>query len=395
MITRTDSLKQGDVTPNRSLGREHRDTSHQLRARPALPRTGQGGSDAPHLAAGSETGAPLKPARFFACGEDWAYYFLGAKLLLWLVLLATTFVAPAAVTGVGPIRITVDDLNRALPFYTEVLPFQQVAVYEERGPAFEKLTSIAGAHTRVATLQIGDEQIELVDWLNAEGRPLPSDSRSFDHWFQHIAIVVSDMDRAYEHLRLHKVKHVSTAPQTLPDWNPNAGGIRAFYFRDPEDHVLEIIWFPVGKGDPKWRRARAAGPEAGAPLFLGIDHTAIVVNDTERSLTFYRDQFGLKVAGTSENHGIEQERLNQVFGARLLITGLRAPKGPGIEFLEYITPPGGRPIPADRHANDLSFWTVRLQDDGLAESRLIADPDGHSLLLSPIKPASRIAHAAD
>jgi len=49
------------------------------------------------------------------------------------------------------------------------------------------------------------------------------------------------MDKAYELLRRAKVKHVSTAPQTLPAWNKDAGGIKAFYFRDPEDHVLEII----------------------------------------------------------------------------------------------------------------------------------------------------------
>jgi len=78
--------------------------------------------------------------------------------------------------------------------------------------------------------------------------------------------------KAYEHLRRAKVKHVSTAPQTLPAWNKDAGGIKAFYFRDPEDHVLEIIWFPAGKGDPKWQ-------QPGTNLFLGIDHTAIVVSD--------------------------------------------------------------------------------------------------------------------
>lgn len=81
------------------------------------------------------------------------------------------------------------------------------------------------------------------------------------------------MDKAYEHLRRAKVKHVSTAPQTLPSWNKDAGGIKAFYFRDPEDHVVEIIWFPPGKGDPKWQRL---GSKPGAPLFLGIDHSAAV-----------------------------------------------------------------------------------------------------------------------
>src|ERR1041385_4231969 len=105
-------------------------------------------------------------------------------------------------------------------------------------------------------------------------------------------------------------------------------------------------------------------PESGFPLFLGIDHTAIVVSDTEKSLAFYRDLLGLRVAGESENYGVEQEHLNQVFGARLRITGLRAEHGPGIEFLEYITPPGGRPLPADAKANDLVFWNTDLLADG-------------------------------
>ncbi len=55
------------------------------------------------------------------------------------------------------------------------------------------------------------------------------------------------------------------------------------------------------------------------------------------------------MAGTSENHGLEQERLNNVFGARLRITALRAARGPGVELLEYLAP---RTWPADaaRHA---------------------------------------------
>jgi catechol 2,3-dioxygenase-like lactoylglutathione lyase family enzyme len=211
------------------------------------------------------------------------------------------------------------------------------------------------------------------------------------------------MDQAYEQLRSHKVKQVSTAPQTLPEWNKGAAGIKAFYFRDPEDHVLEIIFFPAGKGDPKWQRATDK-------LFLGIDHTAIVVSDTEKSLAFYRDVLGLRVAGESENYGVEQEHLNQVFGARLHITGLRAEHGPGIEFLEYITPPGGRDLAADAKANDLVFWDTHVAVDevaklsgklheggvafvskpGSAHSQIIRDPDGHAIELdSTEKPVTR------
>jgi catechol 2,3-dioxygenase-like lactoylglutathione lyase family enzyme len=204
------------------------------------------------------------------------------------------------------------------------------------------------------------------------------------------------MDRAYEHLRRHKVKHVSTGPQTLPDWNKDAGGIRAFYFRDPEEHVLEIIWFPPGKRDPKWQRA---DQETAVPLFLGVDHTAMVVSDTDKSLSFYTNVLGLHVVGGAENYGTEQEHLNQVFGARLRITALRAERGPGIEFLEYITPPGGRPLPADAKASDLTFWSTHLVADGFSflsngrggmnarpvstsgasGSFIVRDPDGHAL----------------
>jgi catechol 2,3-dioxygenase-like lactoylglutathione lyase family enzyme len=169
-----------------------------------------------------------------------------------------------------------------------------------------------------------------------------------------VAITLRDMDEAYRHLRKHKVEHSSSGPQRLPDWNKKAGGIKAFYFKDPDGHHLEVLQFPPDKGDSRWHKKRDR-------LFLGIDHTAIVVADTEASLGFYRDRMGLKVVGESENHGTEQEHLNNVFGARLRITTLRAAKGPGIEFLEYLTPRDGRPLPPDSRANDLWHWQVRLR----------------------------------
>src|SRR5436190_1987994 len=146
-----------------------------------------------------------------------------------------------------------------------------------------------------------------------------------------VGMTVSDMDQAFQKLRALKVQYVSTGPQTLPPSIKAAAGIKAFYFRDPDQHNLEIIYFPPGKGDPRWQ-------EKTDKLFLGIDHTAIGISNTDASLKFYRDLLGLRKAGESENFGTEQEHLNQVFGAHLRITGMRAASGPGIEFLEYLTP---------------------------------------------------------
>ena len=311
-----------------------------------------------------------------------------------------TLAATPAVTAVGPIELTVSDLDASVKFFTEVLTFRKVGETETMGEGYEHLEGVFGAHVRRATLVLGDESIVLTEYLAPRGKGRPETQRSNDRWFQHVAIIVSDMDAAYRRLRTYKVEHASTAPQTLPAWNPNAGGIAAFYFRDPDGHALEILHFPPGKGRPKW--------QAKDRLFLGIDHTAIVVEDTDRSLAFYRDLLGLKVAGGAENWGIEQERLNNVFGAHLRITSLTAGTGPSIEFLQYLAPVDGRPYPADERPNDLIHWqttlkardveaaaaslrragvpmvssgTVALPDRtlGFTKALIVRDPDGHAM----------------
>ena len=254
------------------------------------------------------------------------------------------------ISAVGAIGMTVSDMDRSIAFFSDVLSFQTTTDVEVSGRAYEQLQGLFGLRMRVVRMQLGEEEIALIQYLSPpDGKPIPVDSRSNDLWFQHIAIVVSDMDAAYQHLRQHAIQHVSPAPQTIPEWNTAAAGIRAFYFRDPDGHNLELIYFPPGKGQPKWQLPTGR-------LFLGIDHTAIAVRDTQQSLRFYRDVLGLDVAGESENYGIEQERLNNVFGARLRITGLRAPHGPGIELLEYLTPTDGRPLPHHTQTNDLVHW---------------------------------------
>jgi catechol 2,3-dioxygenase-like lactoylglutathione lyase family enzyme len=320
--------------------------------------------------------------------------------------------APAAradaprLPAVACIGLTVSDADRSAEFYGRVLGFRRETEQEIAGETWERLLGVFALRARTVRLRLGEECLELTEFLAPRGRPAPPDARSNDRWFQHVAIVVADMDEAYQRLRAARVEHASSGPQRLPDWNPNAGGIRAFYFKDPDRHVLEVIWFPPGKGDPRWRRPRPAGT-----LFLGIDHTAIVVSDTEASLRFYRDALSLRVAGESENWGTEQEHLNAVFGARLRITGLRASRGPGIEFLEYLSPRDGRPFPPDERANDLIHWQttvgvpdleaaaraaqtagsgwispglVALEKSALGPSRalLARDPDGHVVQLT-------------
>jgi catechol 2,3-dioxygenase-like lactoylglutathione lyase family enzyme len=340
--------------------------------------------------------------------ESFRRAFLTAALAVVAAVGALSQISPATVKAsvpsiraVGPVLMTVSDIDRSVDFYSRILSFQKVSEVELAGEQVEHLFGVFGALVRIVRMQLGDESIELAQFLVPRGRPIPIDSRSNDLWFQHIAIIVSDMDRAYQLLRQNKVEHASSGPQRLPDWNKNAGGIQAFYFKDPDEHPVEILQFPEGKGDPKWHRKNNH-------LFLGIDHTAITISNTDVSLRFYHDLLGLRVVGESENYGAEQEHLNNVFGARLRITALRAPAGPGIELLEYLSPRDGRPYPADEQANDLVHRQTELEtqdEDGSidplrsAASRFISsgsisfalrqigftrgfvvrDPDGHAI----------------
>jgi catechol 2,3-dioxygenase-like lactoylglutathione lyase family enzyme len=252
-------------------------------------------------------------------------------------------------------------------------------------------------------MRLGDEYIELTEYLVPQGKPIPAGERANDGTFQHIAIITSDMGEAYRRLRSFKAQHASSGPQRLPEWNQNAAGIQAFYFRDPDGHFLEVLAFPPDKGAVKWHQPNGR-------LFLGIDHTAIVISDTEASLHFYRDLLGMKITGESENYGTEQEHLNNVFGAHLRITSLHAAGGPGVEFLEYLAPRNGQPYPPDEQANDLIHWQTRFAGPSVEQaarelrqsrSRMIStgvielpagetafhksivvrDPDGHAVQL--------------
>ena len=230
----------------------------------------------------------------------------------WLIIGLLAFfaffstIANGQTSKVESVGFTVSDMDKAIEFYTRILQFEKASDKEIWGADFERLSGVFGARVRVVRLKLGIETLELTEYLNSNSRPIPVDSRSNDKWFQHVAIIVSDMDKAFEVLRKNKVRFASTAPQTLPKTIPNAAGISAFYFKDFDNHVLEILHFPPDKGAAKWHDLA----KDKTKLFLGIDHTAIVVGDTEESLKFYRDALGLNVAGTSENFGTEQEHLN-------------------------------------------------------------------------------------
>jgi catechol 2,3-dioxygenase-like lactoylglutathione lyase family enzyme len=255
------------------------------------------------------------------------------------------------------VGMTVANMEQSVKFYTEVLSFQKITDTEVVGEDWEKLQGVFGLRLKIVQMQLGNEVISLMEYLTPQGRPIPVDSRSNDRWFQHLAIVVTDMEQTYQHLRQHNIRHSSTSPQQLPEWNKKLGGVKAFYFKDPDGHNLELIQFPADKADDRWL-------QSSEQLFMGIDHSAVVVKDAEASFALYCDRFGLKLQLQAENYGTEFEHITCTFGSRVQVNSLKPPSGIGFELLEYIAPTTGRDMPIDSQANDLwHYQTVIAVSD--------------------------------
>src|SRR5437016_5972736 len=100
------------------------------------------------------------------------------RTFLSLFLLAGALTAasgPQIATAVDSIGLTVSDLDRSVEFYTNVLTFRKVSEVEAAGDEYEHLQGVFGLRFRRARLRLGDEFIELTEYLAPKGRPAPVD----------------------------------------------------------------------------------------------------------------------------------------------------------------------------------------------------------------------------
>jgi catechol 2,3-dioxygenase-like lactoylglutathione lyase family enzyme len=270
------------------------------------------------------------------------------------------------------INRVVSDLTRAESFHRDGLGFRTVA----HGCADPELLAALGLQESRAeelVMRLGRQDITLIRFAT-RGRPYTQNSRSNDLWFQHVAIVVKDMDAAYSQLCLRDEWSAISedGPQLLP---PSNGAVRAFKFRDPDGHPLELLWFPPGQGRAVWHEAVSNSP------FVGIDHSALAVASTERSLRFYR-ALGFHVSEQSLNRGPAQGRLDGLRNVMVQVTGLRPASdcGPGLELLAYY--PAGRTAEVTSARDGITDWVTI--GAGLSRGkcfRALRDPDGHRLVL--------------
>jgi catechol 2,3-dioxygenase-like lactoylglutathione lyase family enzyme len=258
---------------------------------------------------------------------------------------------------VDRVTLVVSDLDRAEADYVTTFGCR-VVQRADIEPALLDVLCVKPARGRLSCLQLGRERIEFLEFTDTAGRAYPPDSTSTDLWFQHMAIIVSDMTAAHRLVSANPgFRPISRdGPVRLPD---SSGGLTAFKFRDHDGHPLELLAFPAGRIPPAWRD-QAAGP------FLGLDHTAIAVRDSAVSTAFFRAVFGFRAGSHTENRGPEQAALDDVDDVEVGVTPLGPDlPAPRLELLRYHVGLR-RPIPADTASNDILATHSVVQVDSLA-----------------------------
>lgn len=293
-------------------------------------------------------------------------------------------------------RITMicGDPDRLTDFYEAAFGFVRTGEASTTEAAFGKLIGIPNATARIVCLQLGKQKLELAA-ISPSGRSYPHGVSGRSPLFQHFAIVVSDMATAYARLSDHEGwEPISTdGPQLLP---ASSGGATAYKFRDPEGHPLELIAFPRDAIPANWQETSASG-------CFGIDHSAISIANTKRSVRFY-ERLGLRRVGGSLNSGPAQDKLDDVARARVEVTALALPRfsAPHIELLCYRSDSdqesalvGTNDVAATRlvlavtddemdalcaqNTEALLSGPVRFEQGALRA--MLRDPDGHLLCL--------------
>jgi catechol 2,3-dioxygenase-like lactoylglutathione lyase family enzyme len=206
-------------------------------------------------------------------------------------------------------------------------------------------------------LRYGDSEIEILSF-NPPGRAMPAGLASNDIIFQHFAMLTNDIDAACEKLNAHgDFTAISTdGPVKLP---ASSGGVTAFKFRDPEGHPLEFL-----------QRLSPTPPR--------IDHTAIVVRNSQSSIAFYA-AYGLTPHGGSLNAGPEQAVLDGLHEPIVNVTRLTSPDSSlALELLCYHQPASAPPL---HDSADADVWTTRLIFSEGPTPGLQHDPDGHAIFV--------------
>ena len=114
------------------------------------------------------------------------------------------------IKGLEHVALSVSDLDRSIVFYRDIIGLKLDRVFEY-GPD-SKLGDIVGmpcCTARIAHLTSKGQMLELIEYKNPKGRPVPDDARQADNGFIHISFYSTYIHKDYTRLSEIEIRFFS------------------------------------------------------------------------------------------------------------------------------------------------------------------------------------------
>ena len=140
------------------------------------------------------------------------------------------------------VGLTVSDLERSIAFYRDILGLEFQGEIFMEGEETDKMFHKENCKARVAYLNgskiIEAPPVELIQFVNCEIHKAQSDL--FTTSISEVYFYTDDIDSVYKRLIDNNVECLSE-PQYFDFRSDGFGVSRAFYFRDPDGIILEMM----------------------------------------------------------------------------------------------------------------------------------------------------------
>ena len=132
------------------------------------------------------------------------------------------------------VALSVADVERSIAFYRDLLGFTLLRIIESP-PAMRlgDVVGLPGCAARIAHLQLGGTMLELFEYQDPRGRPIPPDRTQADQGFIHIGLRSSDARADHARLEASGVRFIHAPVEFRP-------GVWIAYFRGPDGEVCEL-----------------------------------------------------------------------------------------------------------------------------------------------------------
>jgi len=129
------------------------------------------------------------------------------------------------------VGITVDNLDRAVEFYSDTFDFPVLSRFEVAGEAFETGVGVDGATAQFAHLDADGMRLELVSY-EPKGDDAAADAIN-DTSAKHIGFEVADLDAFYADL--------DDGVETISEPQTTASGTSILFVVDPDGNLIEVL----------------------------------------------------------------------------------------------------------------------------------------------------------